>query len=259
MVLSQQLKLYSSWNARPPSTRSVNHKMPRRKRVKEDDKSELQQKKQKMSSETRRSTRGVLREESPSSSAQTNGIAERGNLSKNVEVEEPIVTSDSSDLSDAPSQIVPPTSPKPTIPKPKRRKTVVKKSSQVKNPTAKEHEDALDKFIRDDSDDDLSDTPSESKLVNGVAEQSGDSDEEDWEDVDLSHRKDVSLDNLNGLEEPAGLEVTLEKTQQSMRIKYNFPSLLGLTIGIKRLVLPRRRQDFILIYFTFNVCFTTEQ
>ena len=197
--------------------------MPRRKRVKEDDKNELQQKKQKTSPETRRSTRGIRREEPPSSSARTNGIAERGNLSKRMKVQEPIVTSESSDLSDAPSHITPPTPPKATKVKSKGRKPLVKKSTQVKKPTAKEHEDALDKFIRDDSDDDLSDTPLEAKQVNGVAEQSGDSDEEDWEDVDLSHRKDVSLDDLNGLE-PTGLEVTLEKTQQSMRIKYCFPS-----------------------------------
>ncbi len=233
--------------------------MPRRKRVEEDDKNEERQKKQKTSPETRRSKRRVQREESPSSSARTNGTAERGNLSKHVEVEEPIVTSDSSDLSDAPSHIAPPTPPKATKPKSKGRKPLVKKSSQVKKPTAKEYEDALDKFTRDDSNDDLSDTPSEATLFNGVAEQSGDSDEEDWEDIDLSHRKDVSLDDLNGSEEPTGLEVTLEKTQQSMRIKYCFHSLLRLIIGIKCPVLPRRRRDFILIYFTFNVCFTTAQ
>ena len=233
--------------------------MPRRKRarVKEEDQSEGQQKKQKTSPETRRSKRTALREETPSSTSNTKGSRERGKVSNPVNIEEQILISDSSDLSDAPSEIAPPTPPKAIKPALKGMKPVAKKSPQIQKPTSKEHEEALDKFIRDDSDDDLSDTSSETKPMNGVAAQSEEEDDEDWEDVDLSHRKDLSLDDLNGSDEPAGLEVSLERTQQSMRIKCSFPSLLGLIIGIKRPVRPRRNSECILIYFMFNASFTT--
>jgi hypothetical protein len=195
--------------------------MPRRKRIKDEEAERAPQKKQKPSPETRRSTRNVPREESPGPTNETNGIAKRGTASNLVKTEEPIVISDSSDLSDPPSEIDSPPPPKSAKPVPKGKKAVTKKILQVKRPTSKEHEEALNLFIRDDSDDDMSDTPSDSKPADVLADQSEDSGEEDWEDVDLSHRKVVSLDDLNAAEEPAGLEVTLERTQQSMRIKYS--------------------------------------
>ena len=193
--------------------------MPRRNRVEEEEVEETPQKKQK-SPETRRSTRNAPREYPPISTNGTIGIATRGKVApKAVKTEEPIVISDSSDLSDPPSEINSPAPSAPVKSVTKGKKPVTKNSSQVKKPTSKEHEEALNLFIRDDSDDELSDTPSDSKPIEGVTEQSSDSDEEDWEDVDLSHRKHVSLDDLNETEEPAGFEVTLERTQQSMRIK----------------------------------------
>ena len=93
-----------------------------------------------------------------------------------------------------------------------------------KNPSqvsSKEHEDALNLFIRDVSDDDSSDTSSEEGQSNELevaTDPSGDEDE-GWEDIDLSHKKQVSLDDLNKSSETPDLEVTLERTQQSMRIK----------------------------------------
>jgi len=230
--------------------------MPRRKRVEEEEVDETQQKKQK-SPETRRSTRNVSREQPLSPTNDTNGIATRGKAAKTVKTEEPIAISDSSDLSDPPSEITSPAPPAPVKSVTKGKKPVTKNSSQVKKPTSKEHEEALNLFIRDDSDDELSDTPSDSKPIEGVTEQSSDSDEEDWEDVDLSHRKHVSLDDLNETEVPAGLEVTLERTQQSMRIKCSVQLTLDLIIGIKHQARLSGKSDCILIYFTFNVCFIT--
>lgn len=232
--------------------------MPRRKRVEEEELNETPQKKQK-SPETRRSTRNAPREQPLSSTNETIGIATRGKTAKAVKIEEPIVISDSSDLSDPPSEITSPIPPAPVESVTKGKKPVTKKSSQVKKPTSKEHEEALNLFIRDDSDNELSDTPSDSKPLEGVAEQTSDSDEEDWEDVDLAHRKHVSLDDLNETEEPAGLEVTLERTQQSMRIKCSTQLTLDLITGIKHQARLSGKSDCIRIYSTFNVCFITAQ
>jgi hypothetical protein len=226
--------------------------MPRRKRIEEEELHETPQKKQK-SPETRRSTRNAPREHAPSSTNEINGIATRGNAAKAVKAEEPIVISDSSDLSDPPSEIASPALPTPVKSVTKEKKPVAKNSSQIKKPTLKEHEEALNRFIRDDSDDELSDTPSDSKPTEGVAEQASDSDEEDWEDVDLSHRKHVSLDDLNETEEPVGLEVTLERTQQSMRIKCSAQLTLDLIIGIKHQARLSGKSDYIHIYSMFNV------
>jgi xeroderma pigmentosum group C-complementing protein len=92
----------------------------------------------------------------------------------------------------------------------------------VKNVSAKEHEEALNLFIRESSDEE-SDSSNEKNGVKGAQEKHEHSDEDDdvWEEVDLSHRKEFSFDDWNGDEEVQDLEVTLDRTQQSMRLKYD--------------------------------------
>jgi hypothetical protein len=134
--------------------------------------------------------------------------------------------SDSSSLSDPPSEIVPPT-PQGSIPsqsadnETKAKHASTKNPAQVKKVSSKEHEDALNRFTRDDSEDESSDSSSEDNQANDPmvpADLSSDEDE-DWEDVDLSHKTQVSLDDLSRPSEALDLEVTLDRTQQSMRIK----------------------------------------
>jgi xeroderma pigmentosum group C-complementing protein len=102
----------------------------------------------------------------------------------------------------------------------KSKQAPAKQSTGDKKVSSKEHEDALDLFVRDDSDDELSDVSSEDVQMKGdeLPDLSGDDENDDWEDVDLSHTK-MSLDDLNGSTETPDLEVTLERTQLSMRIK----------------------------------------
>jgi len=121
-----------------------------------------------------------------------------------------------------------------------------------------ENDDALDFLARDDSDDESSSNSSEATQVNGLhRDLSGDEDEEDWEDVDLSHKRHISLADLNNITETPDLEVTLERTQQSMRIKYSPPKFGFLMLGIK---LPAGRNGKLeckLIFFIFNVFYFT--
>jgi hypothetical protein len=72
---------------------------------------------------------------------------------------------------------------------------------------------------RNDTDDDSTESSSEKPHSKRAALESAD-EEEDWEDIDLSHKKPISFDDLTPSETPQNLEVTLERTQQSMRIKY---------------------------------------
>lgn len=147
----------------------------------------------------------------------------RGKLSAPLIQDSHEILSDSSSLSDPPSEVVPPTPPDTTPSQLVSNEMKVKRAFN-KNPSqvsSKEHEDALNLFIRDVSDDDSSDTSSEEGQSNELevaTDPSGDEDE-GWEDIDLSHKKQVSLDDLNKSSETPDLEVTLERTQQSMRIK----------------------------------------
>ena len=105
-------------------------------------------------------------------------------------------------------------------------KRATPKRVSAKKVTSKEHDDALDFLARDDSDDESSSNSSETNQANGVhPDLSGDEDEEDWEDVDLSRKRHISLADLNNITETPDLEVTLERTQQSMRIKYSLQVL----------------------------------
>ena len=136
-------------------------------------------------------------------------------------------SSDSSSLSDPPSAIASPTPPEwPTVesaPKTvaRPRRTPAKRS--VKKVSAKEHEEALNLFVRESSDED-SDSSIEME-VRGAQEnhEHSDRDDDTWEEIDLSHRKEFSFDDLNVDEESQDLEVTLDRTQQSMRLKYDHP------------------------------------
>lgn len=135
--------------------------------------------------------------------------------------------SDSSSLSEPPSVIAAPSPLRPLSPKGSKKATK-RKPAQNKKITPKEQEEALNLFIRDDSDEEgasddssLNEKPNVTKAkgqANGVVDTE-DEEEEDWEDVDLSHKRQVSLGDLINSEEPPNLEVTLERNQQSMRIK----------------------------------------
>jgi hypothetical protein len=90
--------------------------------------------------------------------------------------------------------------------------------------------------------------------MNGVElpDLSSDEEDHDWEDIDLSLKKQVSLDDLTDSKEIQDLEVTLERTQLSMRIKFH-PSVRDLTLEIKHLVLRKRKSECMLISFMYNV------
>ena len=138
-------------------------------------------------------------------------------------------SSDSSSLSDPPSTFASPTPPDSSKVKtvPESRKVAAK---PVQKASAKEHEEALDLFVRDSSDEE-SDGSFGKEKIEGAHRTDEHSDEDDadgeWEDVDLSHRQELSLDRLHTGEESQDLEVILERTQQSMRLKYaRFQSIL---------------------------------
>jgi hypothetical protein len=206
--------------------------MPRRKRVKDEEEVPTPEKRAKTSPSTRRSTRiSVPDQPTSSSKATTSNGKNRKDIASKASVEDDAeVLSDSSSLSDPPSVIVAPSPPtsshfKKMIKGKASKIAAAKKAAQLKKPSPKEHEEALNLFIRDDSEDgDLSDSSDETKPLNGkTIEMSGSDEDEDWEEVDLSHKRQVSLNDLNPVEEAPDLEVTLERTQQSMRIKYKPP------------------------------------
>jgi len=85
----------------------------------------------------------------------------------------------------------------------------------MNKPSAEEHEDALNLFIRDNtSEDDDSDSGPHRNIPTKMSEDASEaSSDQDWEDIDLTNNKTLNTT------EPPDLEVTLERTQQSMRIK----------------------------------------
>ena len=132
-------------------------------------------------------------------------------------------SSDSSSLSDPPSTIASPTPPDSSKvkPVPESRKVA---TNPFQKASAKEHEEALNLFVRDSSDEesDSSFVMEKIERAHRNDEHSNEDDDADdgWEDVDLFHRRELSLDDLHIGEESQDLEVTLERTQQSMRLKY---------------------------------------
>jgi hypothetical protein len=245
--------------------------MPRSKRVKDEEEVTTPKKRLKPSPSTRRSTRNSLSKQSTSSTGVTangNGKQSNATASKTAVEDSTEVLSDSSSLSDPPSIIHSPSSPSSSPFKKMIKGTASKiaasqKATQVKKPSSKEHEEALNLFVREDDseDDDSSVSPSEMKPTIGTTtEMSGSEEDEDWEDVDLSHKRQVSLNDLNPVEETPDLEVTLERTQQSMRIKYHLASHLSShVIGIKLRVQQREKLECIHISYMFNVFYFTAQ
>jgi hypothetical protein len=201
--------------------------MARMKRVKDEEEEPTPEKRLKPSPSTSRLTRSLSKQPTRSTGVTTKQLRDTDSTAA---VEDSIeILSDSSSLSDPPSIIHSPSPPssspfKKMIKGTASKIATAKKATQVKKPSSNEHEEALNLFIREDDseDDDSSVSPSETKPTNGMTiEMSGSDEDEDWEDVDLSHKRPVSLNDLNPVEETPDLEVTLERTQQSMRIKYN--------------------------------------
>jgi hypothetical protein len=197
--------------------------MTRRRRGKDDEEESFSSKWSKPEASTRRSTRKSAHEELPPTNKKGKKVATRGRPTEDDIME---ILSDSSSLSDPPSIINSPTPPRSSLKKSVTKGTKVKRilskrSTQVKKIPSKEHE-ALDRFVREDSDDESSISLSEIAQESGLAipDLSGDEEDDDWEDVDLSHKKEVSLGDLDGSTGIPDLEVTLERAQQSMRIKY---------------------------------------
>ena len=201
--------------------------MPPRKRLKDDNEGASDARKRvKPAPSTRRSTRSSATRPVYETTSNTNGNSKWDSAPKLPEDDPLEISSDSSSLSDPPSVISSPTPQKArplrTVPNGKPSKRIVTQSKPVRETSSKENEEALNLFIREDSeDDDSSDARSDTKQANGeIIDLSGDDEDEDWEDIDLSRHKQVSYDDLNANEETPDLEVTLERTQQSMRIKY---------------------------------------
>jgi hypothetical protein len=210
--------------------------MARKKRIKDEEESASPLKKPKPSPPTRQSARTSATQ--PSSIRRRRDAASQKRTSElDLEEEAPDNPfSDSSSLTDPPSVITTPTPPSEfarNVP-PRGSK---RKPAQNRKATAKEHEEALNLFIRDDSDEeeasDASSTAGETAKaeveINGILET--EDEDEDWEDIDLSHKRQVSLEDLNKAEEMPDIEVTLERNQQSMRIK--LPPLVTANEGIK--------------------------
>jgi hypothetical protein len=204
--------------------------MTRRKRGKGDQEESGPSKRIKPTAVTRSSTRNYTPGELPPANEKGKEVAKRGTTSWPTEDDVVEISSDSSSLSDPPSTISPPTPPKSSPEKPVLKGTKViriptKRSAQVKKVSSKEHEEALNRFVRDNSEDESSISSSEDVRESrpAIPDLSGDEEDDDWEDVYLSHKKEVLLEDLDGSTEAPDLEITLERTQQSMRIKYTPP------------------------------------
>ena len=74
--------------------------------------------------------------------------------------------------------------------------------------SSKEHEEALNRFVRDNSEDESSISSSENvqESLPAIPDPSDDEEDDDWEDVDLSHKKEVLLEDLDGSTETPDLE-----------------------------------------------------
>ena len=201
--------------------------MTRRKRGKEDEEESAPSKRNKSTAATRPSIRKSALEEFSPTNEKGKKFATRRTTSKPTEDDIIEISSDSSSLTDPPSTITPPTPPKSSpdnsmTNRTKAKRIPTKRSKQVKNVSSKEHEEALNWFVRDDSEDESSISSSENVQESGptIPDLSDDGEGDDWEDVELSYKKEVSLEDLDGSTETPDLEITLEHTQQSMRIKY---------------------------------------
>ena len=198
--------------------------MARRKRDDEVGNQSIQQKRPRTSPATRRTNRNetAVPLEAPTPKRNTPRTA-RGKLFSPQGETIIDISSDSDSLSSPPSIIVTPTPPKsprtPSLANGRVSKPVPSRTRLPTKFTVKQHEDALESFARGDTDDETESNSSPRNLESSLnLDLSGDEDEEDWEDVDLSHKRQISLDDLNVPDTP-DLEVTLERTQQSMRIK----------------------------------------
>lgn len=203
--------------------------MARKKRIKTEEEDTPSQTRPQSAPRTRQSNRKAATDATPSAQKISPSTRKRKFTSKDVEDDEAGDVSASSSLTEPPSIISSPTPPK--LARPRIGNGTKRKPAQVKKASAKEHEEALSLFARDDSDDEeMSDESTSTPQLNGIkseesenkAEGTEDEDEEDWEEVDLSNQKQVSLEDLNKTEQAPDLEVTLERTQHSMRIKYVF-------------------------------------
>jgi hypothetical protein len=175
--------------------------MARRKRVRSD---EGENSAPKRARSGRRGTKASVNDENASPTGDQPSRARRGAPERRTTLksESPV---DSSSLSDPPSVISPPVPPIPIPPPPKRRTTRTKTAAETHS--AKDHEAALNRFVRD------TDTDSTDSLPKHAANNDEDDSEQDWEDIDLMHPvPKTSTDS-------AHLEVTLDKTRHSMRIK----------------------------------------
>ena len=204
--------------------------MPRRRREEGDDDQSVQQKRLKPTTAVSRPSRNQPAVTVEVSVPKRSTRAARGKPSQPPPEDIIEISSDSDSLSSPPSTLVTPTPPKSPQSKSFTNGTAIKRAApkrvSAKKVTLKEHDDALDFLARDDSDDESSSKSSERNQANGVhPDLSGDEDEEDWEDVDLSHKRHISVADLNNITETPDLEVTLERTQQSMRIKYSLQVL----------------------------------
>lgn len=202
--------------------------MTRRKRGKGDQEQSGPSKRIQPTAATSSSTRNSTPEELRPANEKGKEVAKRGTTSWPTEDDVVEISSDSSSLSDPPSTISPPTPPKSSPAKPvlKGTKVIRIPTKQVKKVSSKEHEEALNRFVRDNSEDESSISSSEDVQESrpAIPDLSGDEEDDDWEDVDLSHKKEVLLEDLDGSTEAPDLEITLERTQQSMRIKYTPPT-----------------------------------
>lgn len=183
--------------------------MPRGKRKAPKENPPTAQKRVKIQTPSRRSTRTAAHIQAPRPADNTQ------NSSKAEEVID--VVSESSSLSDPPSRISTPDTLRRKNETGKTKRTRGKKNTEVKKVSIQEHEEALDKFIREDEGSDESSELDE-KVPQSGNRSDDDGDDEDWEDVHLMHPKDLSFGDGDG---PADLEITLERTQQSMRLKYD--------------------------------------
>jgi len=204
-------------------------RMARKKRIKSEEEDTPSHTRPKSAPRTRQSNRITTTDATPSAQKISPSTRKRKFPSEDVEDDEAGDVSDSSSLTEPPLIISPPTPPKLAFPH--ITNGAMRKPAQVKKASAKEHEEALNIFVRDDSDDEeMSDESTSTPQPNGIksdhsenkAESTEDEDEEDWEEVDLSNQKQVSVEDLNETEQAPDLEVTLERTQHSMRIKYVF-------------------------------------
>jgi hypothetical protein len=239
--------------------------MARRKRAEDEGDATSSQKQTKISMPTRRSSRKTASTELDSKGEVTGTRKSAPRKQKQPLKPEPEdfepLESDSSSLSNPPSTVQPPSPPDIAPESPvngtKSRRAAPKKPAPSKKASLKEHEDALMMLSREDTKDDSSTDESSQTDPNGDTTLEMSADEQDWEDVDLSRKHSISFDDLAPTEIPQNLEITLERTQQSMRIKYSAPECTN--SEIKHPALLNERLECILISSMYNVLSSTGQ